>query len=263
MIPKIIHYSWFSNDPVPDFIQELMKSWKEILPDYELVLWDIDKLMSTGNKFAMQAVSVKKWAFAADFIRLYAVHKYGGIWFDTDVEVFKSLDSFLNNEFFIGREANTHGYNPMKCFLTAHVFGAVKNHPFLKDCLDYYADRSFIQSTATQLPETLRYDMRILPEIMAHIAVSFGYDWSNDAVERQSLKNGIEIYPYDYFDAPRYRTMQNVYTVHRAVGSWRSGNEDGMPDFSSTNPLRKDRKFYLMSINQKLKSIGIRVIPYK
>jgi CDP-glycerol glycerophosphotransferase len=137
MIPKIIHYSWFSGEPFPDHIQKLMETWNEHLSDYEFVFWDAEKLSQINNTFANEAISVKKWAFAADFVRLYAIYTYGGIWLDTDIEIFKSFDPYLNNRVFIGREANFHGYRPKVRWLTAHVFGAEKGHPYIKECMDF------------------------------------------------------------------------------------------------------------------------------
>ena len=32
MIPKIIHYCWLSNDPIPQKLKECMETWKEKLP---------------------------------------------------------------------------------------------------------------------------------------------------------------------------------------------------------------------------------------
>lgn len=97
MIPKIVHYSWFSGDSYPEHLKACMDTWKKVLPDYEFVLWDAKRLAECNNVFANEAVSVRKWAFAADFVRLYAVYHYGGIWLDTDVELFKSFDPFLND----------------------------------------------------------------------------------------------------------------------------------------------------------------------
>lgn len=88
--------TWFSGDPYPESIRYMMSTWKKFLPDYEIWLWDMNRLKSEVNStFANEAVSVRKWAYAADVTRLFAVYKYGGIWLDTDVEVFSSLDPFL------------------------------------------------------------------------------------------------------------------------------------------------------------------------
>ena len=73
MIPKIIHLCWISGDPYPPLIDKCIRSWKAVLPDYEVVVWDYDKVMSLGYKWIRQAVEEKKYAFAADCVRFYAL----------------------------------------------------------------------------------------------------------------------------------------------------------------------------------------------
>ena len=84
-IPKIIHYCWLSGDPYPELVQFCMQSWKEKLPDYDFVLWDKSHFDIHSVPWVEQACSAKKWAFAADYIRLYALYNYGGIYLDSDV----------------------------------------------------------------------------------------------------------------------------------------------------------------------------------
>jgi mannosyltransferase OCH1-like enzyme len=79
MIPKIIHYCWLSNDPLPKDIQEYIDSWKEKLPEYQIMKWDFSIFDKSSSKWVEQAFDEKKYAFASDFIRLYAVYNYGGI----------------------------------------------------------------------------------------------------------------------------------------------------------------------------------------
>lgn len=94
MIPKIIHYTWFSNDPMPDKVLRCMASWQQIMPDYELKKWDMDAIKHIDVPFLKEALAAKKWAYAADFVRMYAVFYEGGIYLDTDVQVYKSFDRF-------------------------------------------------------------------------------------------------------------------------------------------------------------------------
>ena len=98
MIPKIIHYCWLSDDPVPETLQGYMKSWKEKLPDYEFILWNFNRFDKSSSIWVSQAFDNKKYAFAADYIRLYAVYNYGGIYMDMDIEVLKSFDDLLNSQ---------------------------------------------------------------------------------------------------------------------------------------------------------------------
>ncbi|MEO6532845.1 MAG: glycosyltransferase, partial [Pseudolysinimonas sp.] len=100
MIPKKIHYCWLSGDPKPPEIQECIDSWQKVMPDYELICWDMDRFDVDSVPFVREAVSVRKWAFAADYIRLFAVQSEGGIYLDSDVLVKQRFDDYLAYDFF-------------------------------------------------------------------------------------------------------------------------------------------------------------------
>ena len=80
MIPKIFHLCWLSGDPYPKKIDYCIKSWKKHNPDYEIMLWDAKRFDVNLTPWTKQAFKAKKYAFAADYIRLYAVLNYGGIY---------------------------------------------------------------------------------------------------------------------------------------------------------------------------------------
>lgn len=220
MIPKKVHFTWFSNDPFPELIRECMETWKIHFPDYEIVHWDIEKIRHIDNLFLKQALEMKKWAFASDFIRLYALYTEGGIYLDTDVEVYKSFDDLLHLKAFIGRENSHHEFGRRGVrFLTSHCMGAEKGNPYIKDCLDYYDGRPFILSHKEWLPDELRFDQTILPYIQMEIARMRGYNASDKIKGVQTLKDGLVIFPFDRFDC-FYRT-KNSYCRHLAMGGWR------------------------------------------
>ena len=253
MIPKIIHYSWFSGEPYPAELKACMDTWRRVLPDYEFVLWDAKRLAECGNAFANEAVSVGKWAFAADFVRLYAVYHYGGIWLDTDVEMFKSFDPFLSDGMFIGREYYVYRdkQRTVRTMVTSHCFGAEPRHPFLRECLEYYEHRHFIRSHNEKLDETLRYDMTIIPALQAALMKNYGFDDRNANNRPQLLSNGIHVYPYQYFDQPGYTSMRDVVCIHRVAQSWRPGTK-GETAKSVTDPKRKTMGYYKMKAQEKL-----------
>jgi mannosyltransferase OCH1-like enzyme len=101
MIPKKIHYCWLSGEKMPEDAISCMKSWQKMMPEYELVLWDTNRFDVNSVPFVAEAVSVKKWAFAADYIRLYALYTEGGIYLDTDVFVRKSFTNLLDCGFLL------------------------------------------------------------------------------------------------------------------------------------------------------------------
>ncbi len=249
MIPKIIHYSWFSGEPFPDFIKEYMRLWRVYLPDYEFILWDGAKLLSLDNTFANEAISVRKWAFAADYLRLQAVYDYGGIWLDTDIELFDCFDRFLGEEMFIGREYYTNSVEGEDvALLTSHCFGARRHHPFIGECLEYYTQRHFIRSRGKNLPEPLRYDMTTIPMVQASIARNYGYDWRTRVNTTQRLTNGVTIYPYQYFDQPGYNDMSDVVCIHRVAQSWNPRYPNRIPHRCQTNPKSKGFKYFARQI---------------
>ncbi len=243
MIPKIIHYTWFSNDPYPEKIQKCLESWKKMLPDYELRKWDMAAIEHIDSVFMHEALSCRKWAYAADFVRLYAVYHEGGIYLDTDVEVYKSFDPLLQHQLFIGQE---HSFHDGEYHLTAHCFGAEKGHPFLKECLSYYEGRHFIQSKNEQLPEILKWNIVLAPFIQSEIAKGFGYKPTVNDFETQPCRDGMVVYPHSYFDCVFQE--KDSYCRHLAMGGWRPNYK-----FVDTSTVKFKVKHYLLkSINKVL-----------
>ena len=125
MIPKVIHYCWISGDPFPEKIQKCVNSWHQVLPDYEFVLWDAERIAGIGSRYVNEAVTSKQFAFAADFIRFYALYTYGGIYLDSDVEVLKPFDDLLGLRYFIGKENSWNVWEPA-------IIGAEAGIPWMK-----------------------------------------------------------------------------------------------------------------------------------
>lgn len=220
MIPKIIHYTWFSGEPFPDKIKQCIESWKLHNPQYSLKLWDMNAICEIDSPFLKEAIAMKKWAYAADFVRLYAVYNEGGIYLDTDCYLYKSFDDFLDRNAFIGKENSIHfesGFSAQ--YLSSHCFGAEKNHPFIGACLSYFTDRHFITSRNENLPVPLRLNYVLLPYIQAEIARLWGYDWKPLNQKIQHCKDGLVIYPTDFFDALSLKNC--TICKHLALGSWR------------------------------------------
>lgn len=222
MIPKIIHYTWFSGEEMPPIVKDCIASWKRVMPDYEFRLWDRASIQNLDSDFLQEALVVKKWAYAADYVRLYALYHEGGIYLDTDVMVFKSFDDLLQHQTFIGKE---DAINQLQLehkwahFLTSHCMGAEPHAEFIKDCLRYFDGRHFVLSTDEKLPLRLRYNYVLLPYIQAVIAREYGYDWSPKNQSIQSCKAGLVIYPSVYFCGQKYKS--GSYCQHLVLGGWK------------------------------------------
>jgi hypothetical protein len=209
-----------------------MRTWRDIMPDYEIMCWNTSNFDITSNIFVAEAFGAKKWAFAADYIRLHALNDFGGIYLDTDVIVKKRFDDFLQRDFFTSMEyhhsyAIKHNANalinedgsskypntPMPGIgIQAAVLGSVRGHPFLRDCLNWYHDRHFI------LNDGRVSDQVILPSILAMIAEGYGLLYLD---KLQTLKEGMLILPSEIFAGHRTEATNNSYAIHCCFGSWR------------------------------------------
>jgi len=234
MIPKKIHYIWLSDEPFPPLQKKCLDSWRKQLPDYEIIHWDMEKCRKIIDTvpFVRDAISKSKWAFASDYIRLYAIYTEGGIYLDSDVCIYASFDKFLENQFFTNIEYTVH-FKKNKSHLLlnedgtkkdpssipvpglalqAAIFGAEAGHPFLKKCMDYYENTEFI------LPDgTLNMNL-ISPFIYAHIAQDYGFRYKD---KMQRLENGMAIYPSNVFLPSCNPSRTKPYAIHVTNGSWR------------------------------------------
>lgn len=220
MIPRIIHYCWFSGDPYPAEVQQCIDSWHQYMPDWEFLLWDLDSISILDSAWLKECISVRKWAFAADYVRLYAIARYGGIYLDTDCMLRRSLTPFLGHQAFIGQEWYIHiDCHSTERYLTSHCFGAEPGHPFILRCLDYYSNRHFIQTDDQSLADRLRFDQTLLPFIQSELAKDWGYDpRPSQSQERQDLRDGLAIYPHRYFNY--YYDNPDACCSHLALGGW-------------------------------------------
>ena len=229
MIPKIIHYCWFSGDKKSRFIKKCIKSWKRCMPDYQIKCWDADSFDFDSVPFVKQAYNEKKWAFVADYVRLYALYTEGGIYLDSDVRTFKSFDSFLYNDFFIGTEPL-----PNNCVeLESAIMGAIKGHPYVKECLDYYRQINFRKENGEIFATC--------PIIMTSIAEKYGYVAKD---ENQLLEANIQVYSRKYFGHLWGTNPGQLYAIHYFNTSWLESKHGWLYRYCKQNDFMR---FYFIS----------------
>jgi mannosyltransferase OCH1-like enzyme len=220
MIPKKIHYCWLSGEEIPEILQKSMSTWKKFLPDYELILWDKNKFDINSVDFVKEAVNVKKWAFAADYIRLHAVYTQGGIYMDTDVIVKKNFDKFLEHDFFSAVENDAKKNKDLKNekpkhLINAAIFGSVAGHSYLKNCMDWYKDKHFI------LPDGSLLNSLVAPDIYTEVAEKYGFSGKD---ELQKLSDGMVIYSSKIFSNNKTKYTKETFAIHWCYGNWRDKN---------------------------------------
>lgn len=216
MIPKVIHLCWLSGDPYPQKIQKCLDSWKKILPDYEIMLWDTNRFDLKSCPWVEQAFNARKYAFAADYIRMYALYNYGGIYLDSDVEVLKSFDEFLDLPYFVGAEnAGT---------IEAAIIGAEKGCDWIKACLDYYEGRLFIKKDGQP-------DIRMLPEIVNETIqklkpiCNLPLGTTIEELKKVDMQKEVYVLPAEYFSPKVFDSRQVIltpqtYAIHHYQNSW-------------------------------------------
>ena len=209
MIPKIIHLCWLSGDPYPPLIKDCIESWKRHLPDYEIWLWDTKRFDVKSVLWTKQAYECRKYAFAADYIRLYALYHYGGIYLDSDIFVYKSFDDLLDLSYFIGEDF-IHLFEPA-------VIGCEPYNPWIAQVMKRYEERAFI------LPDG-KYDMTALPIVFRQqLEGKWQFNLVNK-IDEFSNKDGImNVFRYDFFNSRDYIgevRFQNSYCSHCFLGSW-------------------------------------------
>lgn len=227
MIPKIIHYCWLSDEIVPAKLQKCINSWHKNLPQYEIKRWSTQNFDVNSVPLVKQAYKEKKWAFAADYIRLYALYTEGGIYLDSDVMLYGDLSSLFDADFvsaveyhptindkktnidLLDNNCNRIGNNK-KVFgigIQAAVLASCKGHPFLKKCLDFYENYSL---------DNLLKERLTAPTVLAYNAESYGYTYQN---KEQRLQESIHLYStklISNFDQKNKKSL----AVHYCAGSW-------------------------------------------
>lgn len=217
MIPKIIHYCWFGRGKKPHLIRKCIKSWRRVMPDYEIKEWNEDNFDINCIPFVKQAYEEKKWAFVADVCRFHACYTEGGIYLDTDVEVFRRFDEFLNDHFFIGTQVQAHPDREDWISIDSSVFGCEKGNQYALECMNFYHDKTFRNDKGQITGGTVQ-------AVAGKILSSFGYKYENRRHFIDAL-GGVNIYPTSYFTnitdfKARNRNKSDIYALHYFDGSW-------------------------------------------
>lgn len=116
-IPKVIHLCWFSGDEYPDIIKKCIDSWRRVLPDFEIKIWTKEMALETNILYVKEAISVRKWAFAADVIRLWAVYHEGGVYMDSDIYILQRFDAFMKNKLVFSKNIMKICYINILCLI--------------------------------------------------------------------------------------------------------------------------------------------------
>ena len=218
MIPKVIHYCWFGKNPLPDSAKQCIASWKKYFPDYEIKEWNESNFDIEMTAYTKEAYIAKKYAFVSDYARFWILYNYGGVYFDTDVEVVKDFTPILEKGAFLGWEKGVYltGVNPglgMACD---------SGNTVLLELLTLYNNMSFNAEYAKK-------DRKTITEYTFDVLTRFGLKKQN----REQLIQGIYVYPSDYFCpvdvvTKRLHITDNTYSIHNYTASWNERTNKGL-----------------------------------
>ncbi len=205
-IPKKIHYCWFGGNPLTELGQKCVESWKKFFPDYEIIEWNESNYDVNKIPYIKEAYEAKKYAFVSDFARFDILNQYGGLYFDTDVEVIKDMTEIISKGPYLGIE----DYGAVNAGLgVACSIGL----PIVEEIIEDYKKDHFFKD-----------DIRMNKNVVTRVSAIFkNHGLTND----NKIQYGADftIYPIDYFAPKDVKTRvlkltDNTYSIHHYDGSW-------------------------------------------
>ena len=213
MIPKIIHYCWFGRNPLPPLAIKCIKSWRKYLPDYEIREWNEDNFDVNIIPYTQEAYQAKKYAFVSDYARFWILYKYGGIYFDTDVEVIKPLDDIIARGSFMGCQQDEYTSNKQPYVAPGLGLASIPNHHLYMELLHFYEISHFVNENGT-------LNLKTVVDYTTEVLCKHGLKKGGDI---QCIE-GIWIYPKEYFcplDVLLQMNMtENTRTIHHFSSTW-------------------------------------------
>lgn len=218
MIPKVIHYCWFGGNPIPAEYKKYIESWKRFLPDYEVKEWNENNYDIHCIPFSEEAYHARKFAYVSDYARLRILYENGGVYFDTDVELIKSIGDILQKGPFLAFEKHTKGSDEDKLLVNVGLgFACEKGNPIIKDIMDYYEHNHYVfpDGTVKQIP---------IVYITTEVLKRHGLVASESPLE---VDGGFTVYPWEYFCPMEYLSSkiemtENTRTIHHYTATWMS-----------------------------------------
>lgn len=209
MIPKKIHYCWFGGKEIPRAYTAYIETWKKHCPDYEIIRWDESNYDIHQNIYLQTAYEQKQWSFLSDYVRLDVVYQHGGIYFDTDIELLRSMDCVLYHDAFFAFENDDD-------ITTGLGFGACKGNETVRMLRDMYDSFPFEQAEDSRgyVP---------CPILVTEGLTKMGFVLDDTYQEI----DGVAVYPAEYFNPVDISTKRMTLTdktiaINHYAGSWLS-----------------------------------------
>jgi hypothetical protein len=212
LIPKKIHYCWFSGNPIPDSLKRCMETWEKFCPDYEIIRWDESNYDISWSPYMVQAYERKKWGFVPDVARLDILYRHGGIYLDTDVELVRGLDELLYQPAFCGVE-KWGVINPGGCS------GAQQGNHAIKTILEIRQNETFVLADGTCNSISSGY-----ADTMGICRLGMSPNGKTQTISTTITVYASEFFhPFDYASGETVVT-ENTFSIHHFSGTWLGEN---------------------------------------
>lgn len=226
MIPKIIHYCWFGPKEMPLLAHKCIDSWKKHFPDWEIRLWN-EANSPMRNDYMQNAYANKKWANLANYTRLFALKNFGGIYFDTDVEVIRNFDFLEKFICFVGFET---GADELAFSINNAVMGAVVEHSFINECLVE------IESEFDGTEEAYLSSPVLTTKLLKKNGLN---EYGEQDIREVHVFSMQAFYPYAWNDIFSYSCLtENTYAIHYWDMSWKDKHTENTELIQNTKRLQ-------------------------
>ena len=210
MIPKTIHYCWFGRGELTPLAKKCIASWRQFFPGYEIKEWNEDNFDVNIIPYTADAYKAGKYAFVSDYARFWVLYHFGGVYFDTDVEVIKPIDDVIEAGAFMGFEqlGECPAVNPGLGLATE------PESPLYLAVLDRFERMTFLTENGSLNPYTM---IPMVTDLLKEMGLT-----GNGMIEQVA---GVSIYPPDWFNpfddaTGRLRNTENTRTIHWFAKSW-------------------------------------------
>ena len=251
-IPRTIHYCWFGDKELPESARKCIESWKKYCPDYEIRRWSEGDIDLSSNAYTREACQAGAWGFVPDYLRLWIIYHYGGIYLDTDVQMIRSFDPLLENYAFAGMET-------VEYVALGLGFGSEKGNPLIREHMDLYEKIHFLNPDGSR-------NRTPSPRYTTPLFEKHGFVPGKGGIQTIDC---CVVYPPEYFCPKSFETgitrvTPSTYSIHQFDASWYSLEEqvrkekrwtEAKKDYWLHLPNRAARKVLGDGLYEKVKGL--------
>jgi hypothetical protein len=220
-VPKSIWTYWDSED-LPDFVSKCIDKWRRLHPE-----WSVTVLNPTNLKDYLPETDIFKLKFAdtkprqSDFVRLYILPKYGGVWSDASVIPTRPVDWVLDEKGsdFVGYYRKGATTRPEYPVIESWFFACPKGSKFVSKLRDEMLTMNSLENEADykEHVKARGVDLQEIPQpdyLNIYLAAQAVMQTQ---MTPEEIKTKIKVYPSE--DGPFKHSVKNNWKPAESVKS--------------------------------------------